>query len=134
ASLRRRMEQHRRNPACANCHAKMDSFGFALENYDAVGVYRTMDGKFPVDATGQLPGGRKFTGPGELKALILDRKEDFVRCLTTKLMTYGLGRGLETYDRPAVERIVRKMKAENYRFSVLVSEIVKSDPFRKRRG
>jgi hypothetical protein len=134
ASLRQRMEQHRRNPACANCHARMDSFGFALENFDAVGAYRTMDGKFPVDATGQMPGGARFTGPGELKTFILERKGDFVRCLTAKLMTYALGRGLEYYDRPVVERIVKAVKAGNYKFSVLVTEIVKSDPFRKRRG
>lgn len=134
ASLRQRMEQHRRNPACANCHAKMDSFGFALENFDAVGTYRTMDGKFPVDATGQMPGGAKFTGPSELKTFILERKGDFVRCLTEKLMTYALGRGLEYYDRPVVEHIVKAVKAGHYKFSVLVTEIVKSEPFRKRHG
>jgi hypothetical protein len=134
SSLRQRMEQHRRNPVCANCHTKMDSFGFALENFDAVGAYRTMDGRFPVDATGQIPGGPKFTGPGELKAFILGRKEDFVRCLTEKLLTYALGRGLEYYDRPVVARIVKDVKAGNYKFSVLVTEIVKSDPFLKRRG
>lgn len=134
ASLRTRMEQHRRNPVCANCHTKMDSLGFALENFDAVGAYRTRDGKFPIDATGQIPGGAKFTGPGELKTFILGRKDDFVRCLTEKLMTYGLGRGLEYYDRPVIDGIVKAAKKGNYKFSVLVVEIVKSDPFRKRRG
>jgi len=134
ASLRSRMEQHRRNPVCANCHAKMDSLGFALENFDAVGAFRTMDGKFAIDATGQIPGGAKFTGPGELKDFILTRKDDFVRCLTEKLMIYALGRGLEDYDRPVIDRILKTAKAGNYKFSVLVVEIVKSDPFRKRSG
>lgn len=134
ASLRQRMEIHRRNPVCANCHTKMDSLGFALENFDAVGAFRTMDGKFPIDATGEIPGGAKFTGASELKAFILARKEDFVRCLTEKLMTYALGRGLEYYDRPVIERILKATKAGHYKFSALVAEIVKSDPFRKRRG
>ncbi len=134
ASLRKRMEIHRRNPVCANCHAKMDALGFALENFDAVGTYRTKDGTFSIDATGQTPDGSHFTGAGELKAFILKRKEDFVRCLTEKLMIYALGRGLESYDRPAVERITRTLKTNDYRFAALVTEIVKSDPFRKRRG
>jgi hypothetical protein len=128
------MEIHRRNPVCANCHAKMDALGFALENFDAVGTYRTKDGTFSIDATGQTPDGSHFTGAGELKAFILKRKEDFVRCLTEKLMIYALGRGLESYDRPAVERITRTLKTNDYRFAALVTEIVKSDPFRKRRG
>jgi hypothetical protein len=134
ASLRQRMEVHRRNPACANCHAKMDPIGFALENFNAVGAFRTKDGSFDVDATGEFADGTKFTGPAELKAIVLQRKEEFSRCLTEKLLIYATGRGLEYYDRPTVERIVKALAAEDYKFSVLVGQIVQSDAFRKRRG
>jgi hypothetical protein len=128
------MEVHRRNPACANCHAKMDPIGFALENFNAVGAFRIKDGKFDIDATGEFADGTKFTGPEELKAIVLQRKEEFTRCLTEKLLIYALGRGLEYYDRPTVERIVKALPAGNYKFSVLVGQIVQSDAFRKRRG
>jgi hypothetical protein len=134
ASLRQRMEVHRRNPACANCHAKMDPIGFALENFNAVGAFRTKDGSFDIDATGEFADGTKFTGPAELKAIVLQRKEEFTRCLTEKLLIYALGRGLEYYDRPTVERIVKALSAGNYKFSVLINQIVQSDAFRKRRG
>ncbi|HEY7427058.1 MAG TPA: DUF1592 domain-containing protein [Gemmataceae bacterium] len=134
ASLRQRMEVHRRNPACANCHAKMDPIGFALENFNAVGAFRTKDGSFDIDATGEFADGTKFTGPAELKTIVLERKEEFTRCLTEKLLIYALGRGLEYYDRPTVERIVKALPAGNYKFSVLIKQIVQSDAFRKRRG
>ncbi len=134
ASLRERMEVHRRNPACANCHAKMDPIGFALENFDAVGAFRTKDGTFDVDATGEFTDGTTFTGPAELKSIVMDRKEEFVRCLVEKLLIYALGRGLEYYDRPTVEKIVESLPAADYRFSALVTQIVKCDAFRQRRG
>jgi hypothetical protein len=134
ASLRERMQVHRRNPSCAGCHARMDPIGFALENFDAVGAFRSRDGSFDIDASGQLPDGTRFTGPAELKTIILNRKNEFVRCLTEKLLTYALGRGLEYYDRPTVERIVRALPAGEYRFMTLVKQIVQSDAFRKRRG
>jgi hypothetical protein len=134
ASLRQRMEVHRRNPACANCHAKMDPIGFALENFNAVGAFRTKDGKFDVDATGEFADGTKFTGPADLKTVVLQRKEEFTRCLTEKLLIYAIGRGLEHYDRPTVERIVKELTAKDYKFSVLVGQIAQSDAFRKRRG
>ncbi|MFN4261348.1 MAG: DUF1592 domain-containing protein [Gemmataceae bacterium] len=134
ASLRQRMEVHRRNVACANCHAKMDPIGFALENFNAVGAWRDKDGEFDIDATGEFTDGTKFVGPVELKTFVLRRKDDFVRCMVEKLLIYALGRGLEYYDRPTVEQIVRALPAENYKFSALVIQIVKSDPFRKRRG
>jgi len=134
ASLRQRMEVHRRNPACANCHARMDAIGFALENFNAVGAFRTRDGSFAIDATGAFADGTKFTGPVELKAMVLHHKEEFTRCLTEKLLIYATGRGPEYYDRPTVERIVKVLPAGDYKFSVLVSEIVRSDAFRKRRG
>lgn len=133
-SLRQRMEQHRANPTCAACHQRMDPLGFGLENFDAVGAWRARDGNVPVDATGILPGGQSFQGPRELKAILKSRKDAFARCLTEKLLTYALGRGLEYYDRKAVDRIAGAVAKSDYRFSALVLEIVKSDPFQKRRG
>jgi hypothetical protein len=134
ASLRQRMEVHRRNLACANCHAKMDPIGFALENFNAVGAFRAKDGTFDVDATGEFSDGTRFTGPAELKGVLLKRKQEFARCLAEKLLIYALGRGLEHYDRPTVEAIVKALEAGDYKFSVLVTRIVQSDAFRKRRG
>ena len=133
-SLREKMEQHRANPACANCHASMDQIGFALENFDAIGRYREKDGEFEIDPAGELPGGASFSGPAELKEILKGRREQFVRCLTEKLLTYALGRGLEYYDRPAVNRILQTMKDQDDRFSVLCIAIVESEPFRYRRG
>jgi hypothetical protein len=112
----------------------MDPIGFALENFNAVGAFRTKDGTFDVDATGEFADGTKFTGPAELKTLVLQRKEEFSRCLTEKLLIYATGRGLEYYDRPTVERIVKALAAGDYKFSVLVRQIVQSDAFCKRRG
>lgn len=134
SSLRERMEIHRRNPSCANCHAKMDPIGFSLENFNAVGAYRTKDGAFEVDATGEFADGTKFTGPAELKSIVLNRKVEFRRCLTEKLLIYALGRGLEYYDRPSVENIVQSLEAGDDKVSVLITQIVMSDPFRQRRG
>ena len=133
-SLRQRMEVHRRNPACANCHAKMDPIGFAMENFNAVGMFRTKDGNFEIDGVGEFPDGTKFTGPKELKSIILQRKEEFARCLTEKLLVFATGRGLQYYDRPTVERIVKALPAGEYKFSTLVAEIVNSDAFKKRRA
>lgn len=134
ASLRKRLEVHRVNPACANCHAKMDPIGFALENFDAVGRYRDKDGNFDVDATGELPDGTVFSGPAALKTVILQRHQEFARCVTEKLLTYAIGRGLEYYDRPVVESILRRLESDNYRVSALVEGIVQSEAFRLRRG
>ena len=133
-SLKQRMEVHRQNASCANCHAKMDPIGFALENFDAVGKFRTKDGTFDVDPSGEFADGTKFSGPGDLKAILLQKKELFARCLVEKMLTYALGRGLEYYDRPTTEQIVAKLAAGEYKFAVLVTEIVKSEPFRLRRG
>src|SRR5206468_13084125 len=98
-SLRKVMEQHRENALCASCHQRMDPIGFAFENYDAVGAWRDKDGEFPIDPSGDLPGGQTFQGPAELKALLRGKKDQFRRCLTEKVLTYALGRGLEYYDR-----------------------------------
>jgi hypothetical protein len=133
-SLRQQMEQHRKNPACASCHAKMDPLGFAFENFDAIGKFRSQDGKFPIDASGTLPGGKTFDGPAELKAVLKGKKDLVARCLVEKMLTYALGRGLESYDTPAVEAIVAALAKNDYRFSTLVTEISKSLPFRMRRG
>ena len=134
ASLRQQMEAHRQSPACASCHAKMDPLGFGLENFDAVGAWRDVDGKFPVDSSGALPGNRLFHGPVELKKLLSNDRDAFVRGMTEKLLTYAIGRGLERYDRALVASISDRLPAKNYRFSQLVLEIVNSYPFQMRRS
>lgn len=134
ASLRQQLEAHRKNTICASCHQRMDPLGFGLENFDAVGEWRTQDGKFPIDASGVLPDGRTFNGPEELKAILKADREAFVECLAVKLLTYALGRGLESYDRPAVKRIAAEVAAHDYRFSSLVLAICDSLPFQMRRG
>jgi hypothetical protein len=133
-SLRQRMEQHRADPACANCHEHMDGIGFAFENFDATGDFRTGDGGITIDPTGTLPDGASFKGVAELKSMLRERSTPFSRCLTKKLLTYATGRGVEYYDQPAVNKIVAALKQNNYKFSTLVVEIAKSDPFRLRRG
>lgn len=133
-TLRERLEQHRADPACANCHAKMDPIGFALENYNAIGAFRWKDGELNIDTTAELPDGMIVRGVTDLKQVVKDRKQLFLRCLTEKMLTYALGRGLEYYDRPTVDRIVAQLEDRGYRSSVLITEIVKSDPFRLRRG
>jgi len=134
-TFRQKLEQHRADPACANCHAKMDGFGFALENFDGIGQRREKDETgAPVDASGELPSGDKLNGVGDLKKLLKSRKADFVRCLTEKLLTYALGRGLDYYDEPAIEKICATLPEGNDTFSALLTEVVKSTPFQLRRG
>ena len=120
--------------ACATCHVRMDPLGFALENYDPIGRFRTseQDGT-AIDSSGSLPGGIEFRGPGGLKRVLLDRKDQFVECLASELLTYALGRGLEYYDMPAVRRIRRETASHDYRFSSLVLAVVNSEPFLMRR-
>ncbi len=134
ASLRQRLEQHRSKAECAGCHALMDPLGFALENFDATGAWRDKDGTFPIDASGKLkgPSGKTFNGPRELKAILKDNKK-FVHNLTEKMMTYALGRGLEYYDKCAVQAIAARLPQEGNRFGALVAGIVTSDPFLKRK-
>jgi hypothetical protein len=134
ASMRDQLQEHRRNATCASCHRKMDPLGFGLENFDAVGAWRTADGKFPIDASGELPNGEEFTGPDELIAILSKQPRPFAECLTSKLLTYALGRGLEPYDRRTIKEIAARLPARNYRFSALVLEIVKSLPFQQQRG
>lgn len=133
-SLRQKLEQHRTNAVCASCHNRMDVLGFGLENYDAIGRWRTRDGKFDIDAGGTLPNGKSFETPAQLRRLLKEDLPEVVRCLTEKMMTYALGRGIERYDRPTINAIVRKLEADNYRFQPLIYEIVRSLPFTMRRG
>ena len=133
ASVRMQLEEHRKNPTCASCHRRMDPLGFGLENFDAVGAWRTMDGKLPIDATGLLPDGRTFKGPEELRTILGGDRDAFARALTSKLLTYALGRGLERYDARTVKAIAASLPARQYRFSALVLEIVRSLPFQSRR-
>ncbi len=132
-SLREKMEQHRRDPSCAQCHDLMDPLGFALENFDAIGRWRTKDSGIDVNASGKLPSGEVFTGAAELRNVLLEKKKDeFVRCVTEKMMIYALGRGLRYEDQCAVNEITRRLEANDYRFSELIFGIVESPPFRKR--
>ena len=132
-SMRDRMAQHRANPVCASCHQMMDPAGLSMENFDAIGRWRTRtEAGTAVDASGGLPDGSKFNGVDGLRASLLKRPELFVGTLTEKLMTYALGRGLESYDAPTVRAATRSARAQDYRFSSLVLGIVKSDPFQMR--
>jgi mono/diheme cytochrome c family protein len=133
-TLRQRMEQHRKNPVCAGCHSQLDPLGFALENFDAIGRWRSTDAKQPIDASGSLPDGSKFSGPESFRAALLPRREQFVATLTERLLTYALGRGVEYYDLPAVRSIMREAAGADYRWSVIISGIVRSVPFRMRRA
>ncbi len=133
ASLRAQLEEHRRDAICASCHRRMDPLGFGLENFDAVGAWRTMDGNFPIDASGSLPDGETFTGPEELRAILKEQRDAFARGVTAKLLTYALGRGLERYDTKTVRTIAGRLPSRDYRFSTLVLEIVNSLPFQARR-
>jgi mono/diheme cytochrome c family protein len=134
ATLRQKLEAHRANPSCASCHDRMDPLGFGLENYDAIGAWRAEDNKQPVDSSGVLPDGQTFAGPGELKQVLLARKTDFTRCLTEKMLTYALGRGVEDFDTPVIDDIVAGVERSDYRFSALIYEIVRSLPFTKQQG
>jgi mono/diheme cytochrome c family protein len=133
-TMRERMAAHRANQPCAGCHRLMDPVGFSLENYDAVGRWRTTEQDVPIDASGNLPDGSQFVGVAGLRQALLSRPELFVTTLTEKLLTYGLGRGLESYDAAAVRKIVRDARNDDYRFSSLVLGIVTSTPFQLRRS
>jgi hypothetical protein len=131
-SVREMLETHRANPVCASCHARMDPLGFSLENFDAIGQWRTTDAGKIIDASGVLLDGTKVEGPAALRRALVAQKEQFVRAVTEKLLTYTLGRGIEYYDAPAVRGIVRRAAADDYRWSSVVLGIVKSPPFQMR--
>jgi hypothetical protein len=133
-SVRERLAEHRANAACARCHNLIDPVGFALENFDAVGRWRTIEEAKPVDATGGLPDGSTFAGVTGLEQALLDRPEIFVRTLAEKLLTFALGRGIESYDAPAIRQAVRAARAEDYRVSALIVGIATSTPFQMRRS
>jgi cytochrome c551/c552 len=133
-SLREQMEKHRADSTCASCHARMDPLGFALENYDGVGMRRTKDADGAIDTSGSLPDGTKFQGPGGLRDLLLSRRDQFVETFAEKLLTYALGRGLEYYDQPAVRAITRTAAKDDYRVSSVIVAITKSTPFQMRRA
>ncbi|HYP13260.1 MAG TPA: DUF1592 domain-containing protein, partial [Bryobacteraceae bacterium] len=133
-SIRERMAQHRADPACSGCHQLMDPVGFSLENYDAVGRWRTVDGRLPIDTAGSLPDGTKFDGVQGLQKALLSRPHAFATTLSEKLLTYALGRGVEHYDAPAVRKVVRESEAGNFKFSSFIVGIVNSTPFQMRRS
>jgi hypothetical protein len=133
-TFRQRLEKHRSKPECASCHNKMDPIGFGLENFDAIGRWRDSIGKEKVDATGEFSSGVKFTGPAELKKVLLLQKDQFIHNLTEKMLAYALGRGLEFYDVPSVKKIKAEVAKQDFRAEALVMEIVKSYPFQHRRS
>ena len=134
STLRQQLELHRQNASCASCHRVMDQLGFGMENFDAIGRWRETESGKPLDTTGELPGGGNFNGPIELASVLRRKQCEFGECLAEKMLTYALGRGLEYYDRCATDKIVNSLKEQNFRFSVLVAGIAKSEPFRMRRG
>ncbi len=133
-SVRERLEQHRKNPVCSSCHAQMDPPGFALENFDAVGKWRSVDGVSAVDASGMLPDGTKFSGPAEFRRVLSGRRDLIATTVVRKLLTYALGRGAESYDEPSIRAVVREAQSEDYRWTTLLFGIVKSTPFQMRKG
>ncbi len=133
-SMRERMEAHRANPVCASCHTRMDPIGFALEHFDAVGRWRDDEGERPIDSSGVLPDGTAFSGLPALRDVLFGRRAEFVTTVTEKLLTYALGRGVEYYDRPAIRSIVSSAEANGYRWSSLILEVVRSQPFQMRRS
>ena len=132
ASLRERLEQHRKDPVCASCHKIMDPIGLALENFDLTGQWRTADGGKPIDSTGALVDGTALQGPASLRAALLSRSDAFVTTFTEKLLTYALGRGLDAQDMPTVRSIVREAAKDRYRLSALILAVTRSVPFQMR--
>ncbi len=128
-TMRQRMEQHRANPACASCHKQMDPIGFALENFDGIGQWRSAVAGKPIDVSGELPNGSKFQGPAELRKLLLNRPEQFLTVCNERLLTYALGRGVEYYDQPTIRGILREAASNDYRWSAFILGVVKSVPF-----
>ena len=132
ATVREMLEQHRANPACASCHARMDPLGFSLENFDALGQWRTTDGAAAIDASGVLLDGTKVSGPAALRGALLGKKEQFVKAVTGKLLMYAVGREMDYHDAPAIRAIMRNAATDDYRWSSMILAIVKSTPFQMR--
>ena len=133
-TLRQLMEEHRKNPACAVCHQKMDPIGFGMEHFDPIGRWRNAEGKFPVDATGTLPSGQSFDGAGQLERILLAQKAQFARALAEKLLTYALGRGVDFKDKCALDAAIASAAPSGYRLDALVAAVATSDPFLKRKA
>jgi hypothetical protein len=132
-TFRQRLEKHREKPECATCHSRIDPLGFGLENYDPIGRWREKIADVAIDASGELTSGEKFTGPVELKQVILARREEFLRNLTEKMLAYALGRGIQPHDLPTVRGILKTLEKDNYRSTTLLLEVVKSYPFQYRK-
>jgi hypothetical protein len=132
--MKARLAEHRSNPACSGCHNLMDPIGFSLENYDALGRWRTADAATPIDAAGGLPDGSRFEGVDGLQKALVVRPELFVTTFTEKLLTYALGRGVEYYDAPAVRKVVQEAQAKDFRFSSVILGIANSTPFQMRKS
>jgi hypothetical protein len=132
-TLRARMAQHRANPVCAGCHARMDPLGFALENFDATGRWRSHEGFQTIDASAALPNGAQFEGPVGLRDWLMGQSQQIVMTVTEKLLTYALGRGVEYFDAPTVRKVTADAARDNYRFTTLIIGIVESAPFQMRR-
>ena len=133
-TFREKLAQHAQDPSCTSCHRKMDPLGFALDNFNAVGRWRDKQGEQPLDVSGELPSGEKLNGIADLKRVILSRKDDFVRNLSEQMLNYAIGRELEDTDDCPVRQIANQLKSNDYRFSTLVLEIVKSYPFQYRKN
>ena len=133
-STRTRLERHRTDPVCASCHQLMDPIGFGLENFDAIGHWREMDGDGALDTSGKMPNGKEFRGPIELKAIFMANKDHFVRCLTEKMLTYAMGRGVEESDDATIDRIYKAVVSSEYKFSSLITQVVTSYPFLNRKA
>jgi hypothetical protein len=134
-TVRQLMARHRASPACSSCHSVMDPLGFALENFDATGMWRDKD-RFagtPIDSAGELPDGTKLTGPDDLRNALLRRPEQFVQTFADGLLTYAMGRTREYYDMPTIRKIVRDTAPKDYKFSAIVQAVVNSEQFRMRR-
>jgi hypothetical protein len=133
-SLRKQLEAHRANAVCASCHSKMDVLGFGLENYDAIGKWRTVDGKFPIDVGGTMPSGKTFQTAAEMRTILVGSMPQISRCLIEKIMTYALGRGMQTYDNRTIDQINKDLATDGYKFQTLIYDVVRSLPFQSRRG
>jgi hypothetical protein len=133
-TMRQRTEAHRANPVCATCHVRMDPIGFALENFDGVGRWRTSEGGATLDVSGELTDGTRFDGPIELRKMLVDRQEQLAQTVAEKLMTYALGREVEAHDMPAVRKILREAAPDGYRWSSLIAGVIESLPFQMRRS
>ena len=133
--MREMMEIHRKNPDCRGCHARMDPIGLGLENFNALGQFRTRENGKPIDTSGQLVTGEKFNDVAALKDLLASqRKQDFYRCISEKLLTYAIGRGVEYYDSTTISLLTERMEKNNGQLRELIQGIVESAPFQKRRG